>query len=328
MMEVRHRAELADGGSRSVLVAARDLGGALSALAASVPDPEAGLFGPDSVTWRISREASVFLGSVPAIMLQLAHPWVTAAIVDHSPVVADPVGRFHRTFGIYHVMQFGTLDQALAAARRLYRRHVAVHGTMRETVGPFPAGSPYRANDADALRWVDATLVDTGLRVHERVHGPLPRPERDRFWVESRRLAGLFAIPDADLPADWDGFAAYVAAMHRSPVLTVGGDARAIIDGLFRYGRRWARMPGWYAAVAASLLPDRLREGFGLPYGPRQRATADRIFALVRTTLPLLPDRLRYVGPYQEARARLAGTPRPDLGVRLANRFWIGRPAM
>ena len=328
MVEVKHWADLGDGAARSAPVSALDLEGALSALAAHVANPQVGLFGPDSMMWRISRESSIFLGSAPAIMLQLAHPWVAAAIVDHSPVLSDPVGRFHRTFGIYHVMQFGTLDQALAAARRLYRRHAAVHGTMRETVGPFPAGSPYRANDADALRWVHATLVDTGLRVYERVQGPLPRPERDRYWAESRRLAALFGLSPEDLPADWDGFAAYVAAMHRSPVLTVGDDARAIIEGLFRHGRRWARMPGWYAAVTASLLPDRLREGFGLAYGPRQRAAADRVFALTRATIPFLPDRLRYVGPYQEARARLKGAERPDVGVRLANRFWIGRPAM
>jgi uncharacterized protein (DUF2236 family) len=328
MTAVRHRADLADGDSRSAPVSAHDLERAIAALAATVADPQVGLFGPGSVTWRIARESSIFLGSAPAIMLQLAHPWVAAAIVDHSPVLADPVGRFHRTFGIYHVMEFGTLDQALAAARRLYRRHATVRGTMRETVGPFAAGSPYRANDADALRWVHATLVDTGLRVYERVQGRLPQPERDRYWAESRRLAALFGLPPEDLPADWDGFAAYVTAMHRSPVLTVSADARAIIEGLFRRGRRWARMPGWYAAITASLLPDRLREGFGLPHGPRQRAAADRVFAAARAAVPFLPDRLRYVGPYQEARARLRGAERPDVGVRLANRFWIGRPTM
>ena len=114
--------------------------------------------------------------------------------------------------------------------------------------------------------------------------------------------------------------------MHRSPVLTVSADARAIIEGLFRRGRRWARMPGWYAAVTASLLPDRLREGFGLPHGPRQRAAADRVFAAARATIPFLPDRLRYVGPYQEALARLRGAERPDIGVQ-AGQPILDRPA-
>ena len=53
-------------------------------------------------------------------------------------VLADPVGRFHRTFGIYHVMEFGTLDQALAAARRLHGRHAAVFGAL-------PAAAPSAA---------------------------------------------------------------------------------------------------------------------------------------------------------------------------------------
>jgi len=41
-----------------------------------------------------------------------------------------------------------------------------------------------------------------------------------------------------------------------------------------------------------------------------------------------LPDRLRYVGPYQEAQARLRGEPRPDWMTRCLNRAWIGRPQM
>ena len=219
-------------------------------------------------------------------------------------------------------MEFGTLDQALAAARRLYRRHATVRGTMRETVGPVRGGLALRANDADALRWVHATLVDTGLRVYERVQGRLPQPERDRYWAESRRLAALFGLPPEDLPADWNGFTAYVAAMHRSPVLTVSADACAIIEGLFRRGRRWARMPGWYAAVTASLLPDRLREGFGLPHGPRQRAAADRVFAAACATITLPP------GP-PALRRPLPGSPRPPPGRRAAgHRRQAGQPVL
>jgi uncharacterized protein (DUF2236 family) len=309
-------------------VTAESLTRQLEGLAATTPDPRAGILGPDSVSWRIDREASVFLGAAPALLLQLAHPWVAAAIADHSSVLADPIGRFHRTFGAVYTMVFGTLDQALGASRRLYRRHAGVRGTMRETVGPFPAGSPYRANDLDALRWVHATLVDTACRVHELVHGPLTAIDRERYWAESRRFAGLYGIPAAELAADWDGFQAYVAAMHRSPVLTVGSDARRIADGVLHRRAPWPRTPAWYDALAARLLPDRLREGFGLPYGPHQRAAAERPVATARALLPWLPDRLRFVGPYQEARARLAGAPRSDVGVRLVNQLWIGRPAL
>jgi len=38
--------------------------------------------------------------------------------------------------------------------------------------------------------------------------------------------------------------------------------------------------------------------------------------------------RIRAVGPYQEALARLQGERQPDLAVRWLNRLWIGRPMM
>lgn len=56
-----------------------------------------GVFGPRSLTWQIDRESAVFFGAGRALLLQLAHPWVAAAIEQHSNVFADPIGRFHRT---------------------------------------------------------------------------------------------------------------------------------------------------------------------------------------------------------------------------------------
>jgi hypothetical protein len=39
----------------------------------------------------------------------------------------------------------------------------------------------------------------------------------------------------------------------------------------------------------------------------------------------LLPGRLRYVGPYYDALARLDGRATPDYLTQLSNRVWIGR---
>jgi hypothetical protein len=41
-----------------------------------------------------------------------------------------------------------------------------------------------------------------------------------------------------------------------------------------------------------------------------------------------VPASLRYVAPYHEALARLAGRDRPAPLTRLLNRFWIGRSSM
>lgn len=310
------------------MVSEDDLESALDFVRASAAGPVEGIFGAGSLTWRIDREAVIFLGAGRALLLQLAHPWVAAAIAKHSRTFADPIGRFHRTFGTVFTMVFGSLDQSLAAARQLHRRHAGITGHLGEAVGPFEKGSAYHANEVGALRWVHATLVDTALMAHDLVLPALSAEERERYWAESRRFAALFGLTPADLPPDWASFAAYNEAMAQSDILTVSPAAREIVGQLFAGGRWWLRPPRWYQALTVQMLAERLREGFDLPFDARDRAAADRALARIRRVYPMLPGRLRNVGPYQEAQARLQGRAEPDWMTRCLNKAWIGRPRM
>ncbi|AWL98534.2 uncharacterized protein (DUF2236 family) [Bradyrhizobium ottawaense] len=310
------------------MVAEKDLEATLDLVRANAAGPVAGVFGPDTLTWRIDREAVIFLGAGRALLLQLAHPWVAAAIAEHSKTLADPIGRFHRTFDIVFAMVFGSLDRALLSSRQLHRRHSMIVGEMPETVGPFAAGSRYCANDIPSLRWVHATLVETALMAHELVLPPFSVEERERYWSESRTFGALFGLTADDLPADWSGFTSYTAAMVQTDTLTVSPAAREIAAQIFSGARPWLRPPRWYRSLTASLLPERLRAGFGFELGERELRSADNALRWIRRIYPTLPDRLRYVGPYQEAQARLRGEPQPDWMTRCLNRAWIGRPQM
>jgi uncharacterized protein (DUF2236 family) len=286
----------------------------------------AGVFGPESQIWQVDREAVVFLGAGRALLMQLAHPWVATAIAQHSTALDDPIGRFHRTLEIVFTLVFGSLDQALSASRRLHLRHGAVSGLLPETIGPFPAGSRYEANEISALRWVHATLVDTALTVYELVLAPLGAEARERYYVECRRLGLLFGISIEEQPSDWTGFAAYIQETIASERLAVGRSAREIAAGVLS-GAGSVPLPRSYRDVTAALLPEALRDGFQLGYGERERRTAARAIRFVRGIYPALPRSLRYVAPYHEAVARLSGR-RPDLLTRSLNRLWIGRTAM
>lgn len=310
------------------MVSGNDLEAALDQVRAHAAGPVAGVFGPDTVSWRIDREAVILLGAGRALLLQLAHPWVAAAIAEHSKTFADPIGRFHRTFDIVFAMVFGSLDRALSSSRQLHRRHGMIVGEMPETVGPFAAGSRYCANDVPSLRWVHATLVETALMAHDLVLPPLSAEERERYWAESRTFGALFGLTGDDLPADWSGFAAYTAAMADSDTLTVSPAAREIATQIFTGARPWLRPPRWYRALTARMLPERLRAGFGFELDAREVRSADRALTWIRRIYPKLPDRLRFVGPYQEAQARLRGETQPDWMTRCLNRAWIGRPQM
>ncbi len=288
-----------------------------------------GVFGPQSVTWRIDREAAIFLGAGRALLLQLAHPWVATAIAEHSTTLADPIGRFHRTFDFMFTFVFGSLDQAMAASRRLHRRHAGIKGVLPISAGPFAAGSGYNANDAAALMWVHATLIETALVAHDLVLAPLSEGDRDLYYAESKVFAALFGIPQEMLAHDWTAFAAYNKTMCGSEILTVTPAARAIADQLLINGAKpWLRVPRWYRAVTAHLLPERLRADFGLTYGGAERRTAETAIRRIRTVYPRLPLRARMVGPYQEAISRIAGREHPDIATRVANRLWIGRATL
>jgi len=310
---------------KAALVSEHDLEATLAAVPAGAGGPVEGIFGPASLTWQIDREAVLFLGAGRALLLQLAHPWVAAAIADHSRTLLDPIGRFHRTFELMFTFVFGSRDGALAAARRLHRRHAMITGVLPEAVGPFAAGSTYCATDTAALRWVHATLVETSAMAYSLVLPPLSLEERERYWAENRMFAALFGLQPSDLPADWAGFADYNAAMAASDTLTVSPAAREIAGQIFAGVRRWLRPPRWYLALSVDMLPERLREGFAFDVSERDRQAADRALGWIRRAYPHLPSRIRCVGPYQEALARLQGRKQLDLATRCLNRAWIGK---
>ena len=70
-----------------------DLLARLEDMSKRVLDPEVGLYGPESISWRINRHTSIMMGAGCANLLQLAHPWVAQAIDQHSQTQTDPLGR-------------------------------------------------------------------------------------------------------------------------------------------------------------------------------------------------------------------------------------------
>src|SRR5580704_13544370 len=177
-----------------------------AALQRSDGNRRAGIFGPDSMSWRVNREAALFLGAGRAALLQLAHPWVATALEQHSNVMSRPIERFHNTFRIVFAMIFGTLDQAAAAARHLHTVHTHIAGEMPEHIAAYRRGSRYEANEIAALRWVFATLIESAVLAYECALGPLTGSELARYFGDSRTLAGLFGLPPSELPDDWAGF--------------------------------------------------------------------------------------------------------------------------
>lgn len=312
-------------------VSRHDIEALLARVDAGVTDRNAGIFGPDSMSWRINRESALFLGAGRAALLQLAHPWVTAALRQHSSLLNKPIARFHNTFRIVFTMVFGTADQALGASRHLYSLHTRITGELTEDTAGFKRGDRYQANEINALRWVFATLVDSALIAHESIFGDLPSQDRERYYQESKTLAALFGIPAASLPANLDDFNAYVQEMCRagdsSGALGVTSDARAMAHNLLAGAGSFVTPPYWYRALTTSWLPPRLRNEFQLSFGPSQQLSAQRALKRLPALYKSLPAAVRLIGPWHEAQARLKSRSAGPIG-RLSNSFWIGQKKM
>ena len=296
----------------------------VAALEALPGEARRGFFGPGSITWTVNRESAVFLGAGRAALLQLAHPWVAASLAQHSNLMQDAIGRFHSTFRVIYTMLFGTRAQAVAAARQLYRRHASIRGELPQAVVSHAAHEHYEANELRALTWVYATLVDSAVLAYEFVRPALTAEQRETYFRESKRMGLLFGISPEFLPADWCAFIRYFEEMVASDELDVSETARALGVSVMSGVGTWVRPPRWYHALTAAWMPERLRGGFGLAYGPSEQQAARRAQTWLPTVYARLPEAVRYVGPYHEAIARLRDR-EPGWLARRSNRFWMGR---
>ncbi len=297
----------------------------LAELRASVRDARAGLFGPGSKLWEVSRHSVLFLGAGRAALLQLAHPWVAQAIADHSRTRRDPMGRFQRTFLRVFAMVYGDLEAAFGAARAVHRVHAGIAGTLAADAGAFACGTRYRADDPDALLWVHATLWETSILVYERVVRPLDAAEKDAYYDETRRFAALFGIPRAVLPRDWAAFERYNADMWQSDRLHVTREAARMAAFVLAPPHPVLKpLSAWYRRLTAGLLPERIRAGFGLPFEAADRRLLAGSLGFARRSQRLWPRHLRYVPPYLEAQRRATGARKPDRLGALLQRALVG----
>ncbi len=305
------------------LVSRAELEALLSEITGRTADPRAGIFGPASITWKINREAALFLGAGRAALLQLAHPWVATALEQHSSLLNDPIARFHNTFRIVFTMIFGSLGQALAAARYLHTLHTRIGGELKEEAGRWAKGARYEANEVAALRWVFATLVESAVLAYRFVL-PLEDAECEQYYQESKTMAALFGIPTEELPGDWVAFSHYCEEMVDSGALAVTPRAGEMGQALLNGAGSRVHPPNWYRAVTTLWIPAPLRQGFGLEVSAKAAHAARRAEYWLPRLWPMLPPIVRFVGPYREAQERRSNHfPGPFL--RASNRFWIGQ---
>lgn len=276
---------------------------------------DAGLYGPGSEAWRLNREAMLLLGAGPrALLLQIAHPAVAAGVNEHSDFRADPWRRLSATLRSYNTIVYGTTRAARAEIRRLNTLHRGI------------SGPGYSARDPELALWVHATLIDSTIVANDAWIEPMSTDRRATFYAETRPIGRALGVPDATLPRDFESFEAYVAEMlsPTGPIkvsavarelgqtvlqpsigplaglLPFPSVARPLLDGLPVAAYAWTLWP------AVGLLPARIREAYGLPWGIRERLVAGWLITLWRAWRPVLPEGFRQMPQALAADRRMA----------------------
>jgi uncharacterized protein (DUF2236 family) len=262
----------------------------------------AGYFDDSSMLRRVHRERALALAGPRALLMQAAHPLAVSGLLAHSSAADDPYERLARTANVMGTIGFGERTDADRVTRTVRAMHRRVSGKLREPVGPYPAGTAYRADDPELLLWVLFTLVDSGLVVYRTYVGSLSREEEAAYWEDYRVVGRLFGLRLREMPrtlADLDDY------------------RRSMLEGDRLYVTDWARERAraivldppvpWMAQplletvnfITIALLPDRIRNEYG--FAPVPPAFLRRALVraggeyVKRAVVPFLPDRLRLV---------------------------------
>lgn len=269
------------------------------------PDPVP--FGPGSILWDIAGDARLLFSLPAAFVLQVAHPAVGAGVDEHSVFRTDPWGRGERSLRSLQLWVYGG-ERAAEEGRRLRTVHRSISGTDTR-------GRPYHALTPAHYAWVHATAYPAFLRAAGYLSRPFDERDERRLYGELLRLGDILGIERCDMPATPEEYWPYFDRMvdeelERTVVVRELLDPRRRIPpppgsrALLR--RLWPvlRPPlaRWHVFVTTGLLPPAVRERLGLAWTDRDERRLRRFGGVVRTVVPLLPERLRYLPTAREAR--------------------------
>lgn len=270
-------------------------------------DGDLGLFGPESVSWRVHAEPILWVAGLRALFLQALHPRVLQGVVQNSDYRRDPWGRLLRTAEYVGTVVYGTTDDAQRAGARLRGIHARLRARDPDT------GEEYRIDEPALLRWVHVTEIDSFVTTVRRAGLRLSRDDVDRYVAEQVRAAELVGLDPAGVPASVDQVEDYYRRMRPELMLTPAAVevARFLLAPPLPGFLGWTPARAAWVGVAATgfaLLPRWARRIYrmpGLPPTDLVATVSSRFGRLALAAMPLKPgpiytdalERAASVGP-------------------------------
>ncbi len=269
------------------------------------PPGDAGLFGPESMAWRVHEHFTAMMaGGLSSLMVQALHPRALAAVWDHSNFRHNLKGRLGRTAYFVAATTYGGREMALRAIERVNAIHAQASGTDLQ-------GQPYVANEPVLIRWVHLVEVSSFLAAFQHLSPkPLSLAECDRYIAEMSRVGQLLGA--VDLPDSWRE--TEQALQDFRPALHFDARTREILQVIEGYPADLLDRP-FMALVLQSAFD--LMPAWALHMiGRRQRCEARRQATRLALQCAATPVQwmLDQQGVAATARRRIQGDPQPSAG--------------
>ena len=229
---------------------------------------------PDSIVRSVHSDlASMLVGGLASLLLQMLHPLAMAGVATHSDYKNDPLGRLGRTARFVGVTTFGSAEDAAFAIEMVKRIHQHVTGETRD-------GVAYRASDPALLTWVHVAEVRSFLSA-SLAYGPsdLALDDQDAYVRDMAPVA--LDLGATEVPRSVEEIDAYLAAVR--PQLRFTSEARQARNFVLRGVGRWPHELAAYGilvSAAVGILPSWAARQLRLPLVPLVDRLAVRPAAL------------------------------------------------
>jgi uncharacterized protein (DUF2236 family) len=252
-------------------------------------------YSPESVTWRIHSDTSMFVGGIRALLEQALHPDAMAGVAAHSNFREDAWGRLQRTGDYVGTLTFGTQEEAEKLAARVRKVHAML-----------------KLDDQKLLLWVHMAMVDAFLDTAVRSGMNLTSVEQDAYVDEMLTFATLVGIQEHRVPRSVSEMENYFIEIM--PELAASDDAKRAalfialppLPPLLRFGTPIAPLWGGMTSLAGAALPTWARKLYGWPTLPGQKSATDAALKTTRSALMLLPKSFRETPQMKAARSRIS----------------------
>jgi uncharacterized protein (DUF2236 family) len=277
--------------------------------ATAAPPAGGAPLGPGSLTWKYLGDTRGVLLAQRAGVLQVMHPAIAAALIDHSDVFQNPLQRLIRSAGPILGVVYD--EDGESTARWVRDQHPPIRGRDAQ-------GRSYRALDPDTYYWAHATFFESQIATQELFGTPLTVAQKEQLYAESITWYARYGLTMRPVPPDYQAFERYWQAMF-DDVLAPTSVALAAVRTTRELPAPYPAIDGavWAAArplisrgapwLVRGTLPAQAREILQSTWSHSDELALKALRALVHATWPVVPARLRKLPRAGDGAARRTG---------------------